>query len=309
MFSSAGLRNPYEVAESCIAVLLGISSAASSCRRRTWLSLFGVSDHASASLAPSPAAPEHNQVRLDVARCLYCHDRAWPLPAAHAASSAESCLAARQQQLYNVIISVLRSDPSFKYTQGFHDFCAAVLLVIGAGQEGGGDGGEVLRAFICAVGQKHLRPSMCDANLEAASAACFRVFRVLFVINKQLAMHLQALDVNATVCLSWILTLFTHPLSGNKSDVSEVLDFIFASDDDYIVLLSACIIADNSHSLLLIHDGGDAYKAIQECPKISLLPSHRRRKCLCHALQISLSKYKAESDAASLSATRAAAAA
>jgi hypothetical protein len=230
-------------------------------------------------------------------------------PAASSAE-AEALLAARRQELFDVIMIVLRSDACFKYTQGFHDFCAAVLHVIGSSPDGGGSNGmEVVCAFICAVGKKHLRASLCDANLEAASAACGRVFRALFVMNQQLAMHLESLDVNHIVCVSWILTLFAHPLSGHKSEVTEVLDFIFASDDDYTVLLCACIIADNASSIMQLRDGGEAFKAVLDCPKISLLPSHRRRMCLCQALQISLSKYNQADDSASPAVARAAAAA
>lgn len=117
----------------------------------------------------------------------------------------------------------------------------------------------MLRAFICAVGRRHLRASLCDSSLDQASEACSRVFRALFAIDQQLALHLQALGVSAVVCLSWILTLFTHPLSGHTSQVAEVLDFIFASDDDYLVLLCAFVIADNSQLLMQIRDGGEAY--------------------------------------------------
>jgi hypothetical protein len=230
-------------------------------------------------------------------------------PAAPTAES-EALLAARRQELFDVIILVLRSDASFKYTQGFHDFCAAVLHVIGISPgDGDGTGMGALCAFICAVGKRHLRASLCDANLEAASAACGRVFRALFVINEQLALHLESLDVNPIVCVSWVLTLFTHPLSGHKSEVTEVLDFIFASDDDFTVLLCACIIADNASSIMRLRDGGEAFKAVRDCPKTSLLPSHRRRMCLCQALQISLSKYNSADDGASPAAARAAAAA
>ena len=300
--------------ERCVAVLLGISSASSSCRRRTWLSLFGVSDEPSPHFAPHAAAAaassEDEQVRLDVNRCLYCHElpvlpsAASPAPSAEA----EASLAARRQELYDVIVSVIHSDASFKYTQGFHDFCAAVLHVIGWGG-GFGDEGIVLREFICAVGRRHLRPSLCDSNLDAASAACSRVFRALFEIDRQLAVHLENLAVNPIVCLSWVLTLFTHPLSGHKAEVSEVLDFIFASDDDYTVLLSACIMADNSPALLQVRDSGDAFKAVLQCPSISLLPTHRRRLCLCRALQISLSKYAGGRDGAVAASSACAAAA
>jgi hypothetical protein len=297
-----GGTNPQGI-ERCVAVLLGISSASSSCRRRTWLALFGVSDDPSSPFAPHLAAAadgsEDHQVRLDVNRCLYCHDLPELLSAVSPAPSAaaDASLAARRQQLYEVIVGVIRSDACFKYTQGFHDFCAAVLPVIGVGG-GVGDDGAVVRAFICAVGRRHLRPSLCDPNLDAASAACSRVFRALFAIDQPLALHLDALAVNPIVCLSWILTLFTHPLSGHKAEVNEVLDFIFASDDDYTVLLSACIIADNASALLQVQDSGDAFKAVLDCPNLSLLRTHRRRSCLCRALQISLSKYARDGVAA-----------
>ena len=140
------------------------------------------------------------------------------------------------------------------------NFCAVVLRVVGhCADESGGD--DVLRAFICAVGRRHLRASLCDSSLDQASAACSRVFRALFAIDQQLALHLQVLGVSAIVCLSWILTPFTHPLSGHTTQVAEVLDFVFASDDDYLVLLCAFVIADNSQLLLQIRDGGDAYIA------------------------------------------------
>lgn len=278
--------------ERCVAVLLGISSASSSCRRRTWLALFGVRDHAAtprASCADMGSAhADDAQVWLDVNRCLFCHDLSESPSAVH--SSPSAALAALRGQLHAVIMDVLRSDTSFKYTQGFHDFCAVVLHVIN-GEQSACDAAEVARDFICAAGRRHLRSSLCDPNLDAAVTSCSRVFRVLLVIDEPLALHMQALDVNPVVCLSWILTLFTHPLSGHTAHAVEVLDFIFASDDDYTVLLCACIIADNSPSLLQIRDGGEAFKAILMCPVTSLLPTHRRRMCLCRALQMSLSKH------------------
>lgn len=229
---------------------------------------------------------------LDVNRSMCCLDALDLQPSApsSASAAASALLTQRRQQLHDVIMSVLYSDTAFRYTQGFHDFCAVALHVMDAGRFAS-DGGQVARDFICAVGRRLLRPSLCDSTLDDAVAACARVFRALLVIDPPLAQHLQAVDVNPTVCLSWVLTLFTHSLSGHVSQAVEVLDFIFACDDDYTVLLCACAIADNSQSLLQIQDGGEAYRAVQSCAVASLLPPHRRRLCLCRALQISLSKY------------------
>jgi hypothetical protein len=294
LFSEADRHIKFRGVESCVAVLLGISSASSVCRRRTWLALFGVSDCVSSQHASlvdgASAVADDEQVWLDVNRCQFCHDTHESPSVAELSSSAAASLALRRQKLHTVIMSVLRSDKSFKYTQGFHDFCAVALHVID-GEQSTNCTGEVARDFICAVGRRHLRASLCDPNLEAAVAACSRVFCVLLVIDQPLALHIQALDVDPIVCLSWILTLFTHPLSGYKPQAIEVLDFIFASDDDYTVLLCACVIADSSSFLLQIRDGGEAFKAILQCPMTSLLPVHRRRMCLCRALQMSLSKH------------------
>jgi hypothetical protein len=107
--------------ESCVAVLLGISAASPSCRRRTWLALFDVNDGPNPPDISAHAAAERDgpQVRMDVNRCLYCHLHPPVLPAARATSraDAEATLAARQQELYDIVMAVLRSDATFKYTQ------------------------------------------------------------------------------------------------------------------------------------------------------------------------------------------------
>jgi hypothetical protein len=214
------------------------------------------------------------QVRLDVDRCLYCYDVPGLSSTGLSPTDSVVLLEARRQNLFNAIISVLLTDATLKYTQGFHDFCGAVLPVISSGDSERGCS-EVTRAFLVAVGLKHLRSSLCDPNLDAAVVECSRVFRVLRTIHMQLALHLEALDVSHIACLSWVLTLFTHPLSGHKAAAVEVLDFIFASDHDYTVVLCACVIADNAALLLHIHDCGEAYKAVLSCPSVSLLHSHR----------------------------------
>jgi hypothetical protein len=120
----AGPRIKYMGVESCVAVLLGISAASPSCRRRTWLALFDVNDgpnptDISAHATHAAAERDGPQVRMDVNRCLYCHLHPPALSAARATSraDAEATLAARQQELYDIVMTVLRSDATFKYTQ------------------------------------------------------------------------------------------------------------------------------------------------------------------------------------------------
>uniref|UniRef100_A0A0K0DPX6 Rab-GAP TBC domain-containing protein n=1 Tax=Angiostrongylus cantonensis TaxID=6313 RepID=A0A0K0DPX6_ANGCA len=139
--------------------------------------------------------PEWHQVELDVHRTL----------ARFPPNISDDRRSTLQCQLTPLIIRVLRTNPRFRYYQGFHDVCLTVLLVCGAET-----------AFEVCRSLAHYGPFR-SYLLKSLEESVLKELEFLYVILSRVDPHLERVlrevRLGTMFALSWPLTWFSHSLN------------------------------------------------------------------------------------------------
>ncbi|KAJ1374075.1 hypothetical protein KIN20_036668 [Parelaphostrongylus tenuis] len=167
--------------------------------------------------------PEWHQVELDVNRTLarfppnISDDRRYTL----------------QCQLTPLIVRVLRTNPRFRYYQGFHDVCLTVLLVCG-----------VETAFEVCRSLAHHGPFR-SYLLKSLEDSVLKELEFLYVILSRVDPHLERVlrevRLGTMFALSWPLTWFSHSLN----EYQQIVRFFdvfprFTTSNPYIRICCNC---------------------------------------------------------------------
>mmetsp|Transcript_8758 Transcript_8758/g.21681 ORF Transcript_8758/g.21681 Transcript_8758/m.21681 type:complete len:455 (-) Transcript_8758:5-1369(-) len=196
--------------------------------------------------------PEKKQVELDVVRSLShfgmrARDRSSRLP-----------------ELSSVITSVLKSDSSLHYYQGFNDVCSIALVVMGS-EEGA-------RPVAERLAKHHFRAAMLE-TMEAVQQALRLIVGILRKRDPALARSLEQEGVDPIFAISWILTWFAHNLHSLPS-VERVYDFLLGAHPSMSLYLSAALLQHHRTAILAAQgDYPTIHALLQELP--SDLPLER----------------------------------
>jgi hypothetical protein len=193
------------------------------------------------------------QVSLDVARSLHEHERQ--------ANDRHLCLnktqrrrsariwEGRRQSLQIVIESVLGNRAEngadvLHYYQGMHDVVAVIMLVIGTSDDKG--------ALACACADILLTEFLRDAaaaTFDSVVACLGSIFPLVSSTDKDVGSAIEASGIDATVCLSWLITWFSHDLK-NHLMVERLFDLMLASHPAMPLYLCASLILRQREAVL-----------------------------------------------------------
>ena len=153
----------------------------------------------------------------------------------------ETVMEARKQELYDLIVSILRCHPMLCYFQGYHDIVQVMMLVLGRQQ-------SFEAVEILSLGRirdymlRSLTPALRHLQLIPA---------ILQQADGELATHLSVSNPN--YALPSALTLYAHQIQ-EYSNIVRLFDFLLAHEPVINVYLFAAIILSRREALLEIPD-------------------------------------------------------
>lgn len=236
------------------------------------------------------AHPDEDQVKLDVRRSLVSFCGA---PSSADRSEKLAIRAARRAQLYDLIVSTLRSHRSLAYYQGYHDLVAVLLLTL---VPSGSSADCPHHGVILYEGQPALWPSY-EAEHEAKSATSrlslhlLRDFHTpslqpalghLYLLNTLLRGATASLVTFASAgpegsealplfALSWSLTFFCHGLRTFPA-AQRVMDALLAHGPLFALKLGAALLTRRVQEVEgdpeMLEDPNILHHALQQLPAI-----------------------------------------
>nr|CDJ82243.1 TBC1 domain family member 20 [Haemonchus contortus] len=175
--------------------------------------------------------PEWNQVALDVHRTL----------ARFPPNITDETRTTLQDQLTPLIIRVLRTNPRFRYYQGFHDVCLTVILVCG----------KEVAYEVCKNLANH--GPFRSYLLKSLDKSVLKELELLYVIlsraDPQLERVLREVHLGTMFALSWPLTWFSHSLN-HYQQIVRFFDVFLASPPLTSIYVSAAIVLKRKSAIL-----------------------------------------------------------
>jgi hypothetical protein len=175
-----------------------------------------------------PEHREEGQVRLDVDRAFIYYP--------HTTSPAE--LARQKDNLYDLIISVLRIYPELSYFQGFHDICQVILLVLGP---------RLATPAVAHVALLRIRDFMLP-SLTPALQHLRLLPSLLSKADQALCEHLS--QTQPFFALAATLTLYAHDIQ-EYGDIARLFDFFLAREAVLPLYMFAAVCHNHNHSFQL----------------------------------------------------------
>lgn len=180
-------------------------------RRRVWPKLLNINVFC---LPPKPRAAvrtnhrDYNQVLMDVRRSLKRFPR----------GMVEAERSVLQEQLIDMILSVLRSHPELHYYQGFHDVAVTLLLTAGL---------RLGTAMLQTLSTHHLRDFM-DPTMDRTRGVLSYLMPLIQSESPPLHDFLLRSEVGCIFALSWLITWYGHVLD-DFHQILRLYDFFLAS--------------------------------------------------------------------------------
>ncbi|TGZ85029.1 hypothetical protein EX30DRAFT_301851 [Ascodesmis nigricans] len=209
-------------------------------RKEAWPILLGASrsreqcdaeNEKKSSWKKLPPHPDENQVKLDVDRSfIYYPTDVTPRE-----------LGERKDELYDLIVEVLRRHPMLGYFQGFHDICQVFLLVLGP---------ERSVTAIEHIALLRIRDFMLP-TMGPALDHLQLLFPLLQAVDPKLCAHISL--TQPFFALAATLTLYAHDIT-EYSDIARLFDAFIALDQVFPLYLFAQIVIERRDELLSIPD-------------------------------------------------------
>jgi hypothetical protein len=219
-----------------------------SLRCRAWPILlgYGHSDQ-SASGTAWRKLPEHRdelQVKLDVDRAFGYYPK----------KDSDRALSALKEQLFDLIVSVLKLHPALCYSQGYHDIAQVFLLVLGQ---------DEARTALTYLSLLRIRDYMLP-TLDPALKHLHLLPAIFRAADPTLAAHLS--QINPYFAVSAILTLNAHDIP-DYGDIARTFDFLLAHEPVMSLYLIAAIVISRREELLEIDDPDMLHFQLNKLPQ------------------------------------------
>eukprot|EP00053_Salpingoeca_punica_P018624 m.183263 g.183263 ORF g.183263 m.183263 type:complete len:362 (-) comp17473_c1_seq2:231-1316(-) len=190
-------------------------------RARAWPMLLNVRDHMPNYAAQIAQHRDIGQVALDISRSF------WRFPTGINTKQRE----ALRKDCSDVLNALLSLHPELYYYQGLHEFAAVLML-----ESTPADAFDMMLI----LAQCHIRDFM-ESSLAGALAYLELIFPIVHNFDPELHAFLLKSGVHPHVCISWVLTWFSHDLD-SLSDVARVFDVCLSNHPLMCVYLSAAMI-------------------------------------------------------------------
>uniref|UniRef100_A0A2S2QZP4 TBC1 domain family member 20 n=1 Tax=Sipha flava TaxID=143950 RepID=A0A2S2QZP4_9HEMI len=191
--------------------------------------------------------PEYNQVVMDVRRCL----KRFPPGISY------ERIGLLQEQLIEIILSIITEHKELKYYQGYHD--VAVTFLIEVGQE---------KAYILMeyLSLNHLRKFLMP-TMNETSYMLWHVFPLLLKIDPILGEFILKSGIGTIFALPWLLSWFSHSLNQHIK-VVRLFDYFLASQEDIILyVIAQMIIARRDEVLKVECDMANVHWVLSKIPE------------------------------------------
>ncbi|KAK9472792.1 rab-GTPase-TBC domain-containing protein, partial [Dipodascopsis tothii] len=199
-------------------------------RRQAWPILLGcdVEPKFVEDWTALPPHPDEDQAQLDVNRAFVYYPEDVP----------DAAMTKKREELWQLIVHVLRKHPRLSYYQGYHDVCQVVYLVFGLRRAL-----PVLEYLTLFRLRDFTMPS-----LQPAMEMLQLIPPLIGQIDRPLAQHLAL--TSPVYALSAMITLFAHDVQ-TYADIVALFDFFFAAEDASLpVYLYATIMVKRRDELL-----------------------------------------------------------
>lgn len=235
-------------------------------RRRAWPILLGFANSNSfTSDTAWRTLPEHRdevQVRLDVDRAFSYYPK----------KASEKDMIALKEQLFDLIVSVLRLHPTLCYSQGYHDIAQVFLLVLGL---------DEARTALTHLSLLRIRDYMLP-TLHPALKHLLLLDPIFRRADPVLAEHLLRMGINPYFAVSAILTLNAHDIS-NYGDITRTFDFLLAHEPVMSLYLIAAMVISRRNEFLEIDDSDMLHFQLSKLPQpLDLQTYIGRALCIFH---------------------------
>ncbi|PQE33246.1 gtpase-activating gyp10 protein [Rutstroemia sp. NJR-2017a WRK4] len=201
-------------------------------RRLAWPILLGCSngdDETKGSKESWRALPRHgdeDQVALDVNRSFIYYPN----------NQTSKEMAARKEELSDLIIEVLRRNPYLCYFQGYHDICQVLLLVLSP---------QDRTPSVARLSALRIRDFMLP-NLSPALAQLRLIPSIITTVNPRLCTHLS--QTQPFFALSGTLTMYAHDIQ-EYGQIARLFDVLLAREAVFSVYMFAQIVLQRSAEL------------------------------------------------------------
>ncbi|KAF6089551.1 TBC1 domain family member 20 [Phyllostomus discolor] len=205
-------------------------------RREVWPKLLNVStsDPPPISRKSLRESKDYQQVLLDVRRSLRRFPPGMP----------EEQREGLQEELIDIILFILESNPQLHYYQGYHDIVVTFLLVVGE---------RLAMSLVEKLSTHHLRDFM-DRTMDNTKHILNYLMPIIDRVNPELHDFMQSAEVGTIFALSWLITWFGHVLSDFRH-VVRLYDFFLACHPLMPIYFAAVIPQDLPYETLISRAG------------------------------------------------------
>uniref|UniRef100_H2Z9P5 Rab-GAP TBC domain-containing protein n=1 Tax=Ciona savignyi TaxID=51511 RepID=H2Z9P5_CIOSA len=144
-----------------------------------------------------------------------------------------------QDQLTDLILSVLTLHPELNYYQGYHDICITFLLACGP---------DLSLLLVDRLSTHHLRDFM-DPTMNSTTHILNYLIPILNKSNPELVEYIAKSEVGTTFAISWLITWYSYVLR-NQSDIERLYDFFLSCNPLMPIYFAAQIVLLNSSQIM-----------------------------------------------------------
>lgn len=166
---------------------------------------------------------DYTQVFVDVSRSL----KRFP----PSIQTQDSVVDRYMDDLIQVILKILDTDPDLYYYQGFHDILVTFLMVLGR---------EVTYEVLKKLVHSHLKPFMAR-TMHETNEMLYLMYPIFEKEDRVLFDFLMKAELGTIFALPWVITWFSHNLL-DLDLVLRLFDLFIASDHHLPLYLSAAIV-------------------------------------------------------------------